>query len=176
MTRSNMPTILRFLSRRLQDAGAGIFLLAAASCAQLPPAASGAGPPIPAGEARVWIYRVAGPYDSQARPYIRVNSGVVAISEPRGAFYRDLPPGHYHFSVDSYLTDVNQTKDVDLTPGQQVYFKIVAAEFACSGGGSGGSDGGGGGSTCQRDNFYVWSIPPEVAQGELARSPFLGGG
>jgi hypothetical protein len=153
----------------------GILSLAAAGCAQLPPTAPVAGPPIPAGEARLWIYRVAGPYDSQARPYVRMNNGVVAISEPRGAFYRDLPPGHYHVSVDSYLTEFNQTKDVDLTPGQQVYFKVVSAEFACSGGGGGG-DGSGGGGDCQRENFYVWSVPAEIAQGEMARSPFLGGG
>jgi hypothetical protein len=175
MTGNIMHTMMTVLSRPLRRAGAGIALLAVAGCAQLPPAASGLGAPIPAGEARVWIYRLAGPYDSQARPYIRMNNGVVAISEPGGAFYRDLPPGHYHVSVDSYLAEPSQSGDVDLTPGQQVYFKVVAAEFACSGGGGGGSDDGGGGGTCQRDNFYAWSIPPEVAQGEVARSPFLGG-
>jgi hypothetical protein len=26
-----------------------------------------------------------------------------------------------------------------------------------------------------RDTFYVWQIPPEVAQGDVARSQFLGG-
>ncbi len=170
-----MPTILTALSHRLRHAGAGVVLLAAASCAPLPPIASVTGPPIPAGEARVWIYRVAGPYDSHARPYIRMNNGVVAISEPRGALYRDLPPGHYHVSVDSYLTELNQTRDVDLTPGQQVYLKVVASEFACSGGGAGG-EGDGGGGTCTRENFYVWPVSSEDAQGEVARSPFLGGG
>jgi hypothetical protein len=170
-----MPTILTVLSRPLQRAGAGIALLAVAGCAQPPPAAAGLGAPIPAGEARVWIYRVAGPYDSHARPYVRVNNGVVAISEPRGAFYRDLAPGHYHVSVDSYLAEPSQSGDVDLTPGQQVYLKIVASEFACSGGGGAG-EGSGAGGDCTRSNFYVWPMPAEVAQGEVSHSPFLGGG
>ena len=102
-------------------------------------------------------------------------SGVVAISEPRGAFYRDVPPGHYHISVDSFLSgDFNQEKDVDLAPGQQAYFKVLWSEFNC-GGGVGGGDGGGGGGDCQRANFYVWTIPAEIAQGDMARIPFYGG-
>jgi len=158
------------------SAGPVILLLALAACAQTATTASVAVPPIPAGEARVWFYRDAGPYDNHQRPYVRINDGIVGISEPRGAFYRDLPPGHYHISVDSYLTsDFNQTKDVDLSLGQQVYFKVLWSEHACGGGGSGGGEGGGGGGDCQRANFYVWLIPAEVAQGDVARTPFFGG-
>jgi hypothetical protein len=41
----------------------------------------------------------------------------------------------------------------------------------------GGSGGGGDGSESGfgRDTFYVWLIPPEVAQGDVARSQFYGG-
>jgi len=28
---------------------------------------------------------------------------------------------------------------------------------------------------CQRDTFYVWDMPPEIAQGDIARSQFYGG-
>ena len=38
---------------------------------------------------------------------------------------------------------------------------------------------GGGVRNCggyERDTFYVWEIPPEVAQGDVARSQFYGGG
>jgi hypothetical protein len=161
--------------RRLERAGAVTLLLALAACAQTATTASVAVPAVPAGEARVWIYRDAGTYDSHARPYVRMNNAIVGISEPRGAFYRDVPPGHYHIDVDSYLTgDFNQTKDVALAPGQQAYFKVVASEHNC-GGGVGGGDGGGGGGDCQRANFYVWEIPPEVAQGDVARTPYFGG-
>jgi hypothetical protein len=156
----------------LRRAVAAALSLAAAACSQLPPTASIAVPPIPAGEARAWFYRAAGPYDSQARPYARMNDGVVGILEPRGAFYRDVPPGHYHIAVDQFGGDFNTTKDVDLTRGQQVYFKIVSSENWIVSGGSGDM----GDNGMSRPTFYVWLIPAEVAQGDVARSPFLGGG
>jgi hypothetical protein len=145
--------------------------LAAAACSQLPSTASVAVPPIPAGEARAWFYRAAGPYDSQARPYVRMNDGMVGILEPRGAFYRDVAPGHYHVSIDQFGGDFNTTKDVDLARGQQVYFKVVSSENWITSGGSGDQ----GDLGMSRPTFYVWSIPAEVAQGDVARSPFFGG-
>jgi hypothetical protein len=161
--------------RRLGRAGAAILLLSLAACVEAAATAPVALPPVQAGQARIWIYRDGGPYDNLQRPYVRFNGGVVAISEPRGAFYRDVPPGHYHISVDSFLSgDFNQEKDVDLAPGQQAYFKVLWSEFNC-GGGVGGGDGGGGGGDCQRANFYVWTIPAEIAQGDMARIPFYGG-
>ena len=161
------------LPRLVARTGGGVLLLALVSCAQLPPTASVAIPPIPAGEARVWFYRDGGPYESQQRPYARMNEGIVGISEPSGAFYRDVAPGHYRVSVDSYLSDPHQTRDVDLAAGQQMYFKVLVQENACGGG---GGDGGGGDSNCQRPNFYVWIVPPQDAQEAVARTPFYPGG
>jgi hypothetical protein len=158
------------LSRWLLHVGAGVVLLATAGWAWPPPTASVAVPPVPQGAARVWFYRDLEPYETLARPFIRMNEGVVGISEPGGTFYRDVAPGHYHVSVDSYLTDFNQTRDVDLTLGQQVYFKVLPSRVICGGGGRGGD------GDCMRNNFYVWTIPPEVAQAAVARSPFFGGG
>jgi hypothetical protein len=155
--------------RRMVMACAALQLLAAASCAQPPSSASVAIPPVPASEARVWFYREAGPYEAQDRPYIRMNDQIVGISEPRGAFYRDVPPGHYHVAVEQYLSGDNQTRDVDLSPGQQVYFKIVSLENWISGG---SSDGRG----YSRPAFYVWQIPNAIAQGDVAQTPFTGGG
>jgi hypothetical protein len=161
------------LPRPLRGAFAAALSLAAAACAQLPPStAAVAVPPIPAGEARVWFYRVAGPYDSQARPYVRLNEGVVGILEPRGAFYRDVAPGHYHVTIDQAGGDFGTTKDVDLARGQQVYFKIVSSENWITSGGSGDQ----GDLGMSRPTFYIWPIPPEVAQGDVAHSPFFGGG
>jgi hypothetical protein len=158
------------LSRWLLRVGAGVVLLATAGWAWPPPTASVAVPPVPPGAARVWFYRDLEPYETLARPFIRMNEGVVGISEPGGTFYRDVAPGHYHVSVDSYLTDFNQTRDVDLTPGQQVYFKVLPSRVICGGGGRGGD------GDCMRNNFYVWTMPPEVAQAAVAGSPFFGGG
>jgi hypothetical protein len=62
-------------------------LLAAVGCAQLPPTSSVAIPPIPAGAARVWVYRDYEPHETLARPYVWLNQ---QISEPGGAFYRDV--------------------------------------------------------------------------------------
>ena len=146
---------------------AGLLLLAIASCA-LPPTASVAVPPLPAGEARVWFYRDLGPYDGLGTPFLRMNGAIVGVSEPGGAQYRDVAPGQYHVTVDNYLGDFNSTREVYLFPGQQSYFKIVSLKNWIAGGNRFGSD-------FQRDTFYVWQIPPEVAQGDVARSQFYGG-
>ena len=151
-----------------------LLLLAVAACAQQPSTASVTIPPIPRGEARVWFYRPADAYDSLLTPYIRMNEGIVAISEPGGASYRDVPAGQYHITVDSYGKDFNQDKDVALVPGRELYVKIVSLRDWIAGGGNGGSGEGGGGSYT-KDTFYVWLIPPEVARAEVARSAFHGG-
>jgi hypothetical protein len=154
--------------RRLK-AGAGPLLLVIASCAQLPPTAAVAVPPLPAGEARVWFYRDLGPYDALGTPFLRMNGAIVGVSEPGGALYRDVAPGQYHVTVDNYLSDADQARYVYLFPGQQAYFKIVALKNWIAGGNRFASD-------FHRDTFYVWQIAPEVAQGDVARSAFYGGG
>ena len=155
-------------STRLLTAGAGPLLLAIASCAPLPPTVVVAVPPVPAGEARVWFYRDLGPYDGLGTPFLRMNGAIVGVSEPGGALYRDVAPGQYHVTVDNYLGDFNSTREVYLFPGQQSYFKIVSLKNWIAGGNRFGSD-------FHRDTFYVREIPPEVAQGDVARSQFYGG-
>jgi hypothetical protein len=160
---------LRTLLRRLLQSGVGLVLLANAGCTPLPPTGSVVVPPIRAGEARVWFYRDWGPYDALGTPYLRMNEAIVGVSEPGGALYRDVMPGQYHVTVDNYLNDPDQSRYVYLFPGQQAYFKIVSLKNWIAGGGGRFS------SDFQRDTFYVWDIPPEVAQGDLARSQFYGG-
>jgi len=152
----------------------GILSLAGAACAQLPSTASVAVPPIPAGEARVWFYRSGNPYDGVGTPYLRMNEAIVGISEPGGASYRDVPAGPYHITVDSYGKDFNQDKNVQLAAGQELYVKIVSLRAWITGGGGGGD--GAGGSDYDRDTFYVWLIPREIARADVARSAFYGGG
>lgn len=129
-------------------------------------------PPIPPGLARIWIYRDLDPNISLARPYVRLNGQIAGISEPGGAFYRDVPPGEYYVTVDSIGQDVDQWASVAVVPGQQVYLKVDDAPYWDCGGGGGKS--GGGGGWC-RDTFYTRLQLPQVGAAAVARLPFTGG-
>ena len=162
--------------RRLGRACALIPLLAATACVQLPPPTDSVTiPPIPAGEARVWFYRPIDAYDSMATPYIRMNDAIVAISMPEGASYRDVPPGAYHITVDSYGKDFNQDKNVQLIAGQELYVKVVSLRGWVSTTNGGGGDGDSSGGDYGRNTFYVWLIPAETARGDVSRAAFYGG-
>src|SRR5712691_10548026 len=102
-------------------------LLALTNCTQLPPTSSVAIPPIPAGDARLWFYRDGGPRETQQRPYLRLNGQIAGISEPNGTFYRDVAPGHYTVTVDSYLSGYfHQFVDISLAAGQEAYIKVLS--------------------------------------------------
>lgn len=141
-------------------------LLIATSCAQLPLTGSAAIPPVPAGDVRLWFYRDGGPRETLQRPYLRLNGQIAGVSEPDGVFYRDVSPGHYAVTVDSYLgTHVNQFADIDLTAGQEAYVKVLS-QGQWLGGDVGGGD---------VENFYTQVIPAEAARADAARRPFYGG-
>ena len=163
-----MPFVFTALPRSASSLAA-VLMLAATSCSPLPPTAAVAVPPIPPGAARVWFYRDLGQYDGLGTPYLRMNGAIVGVSEPGGALYRDVAPGQYHVTVDNYLSDPDQSRYVYLFPGQQAYFKILSLKNWIMNGNRLASD-------FHRDTFYVWQIPPEVAQGDVARSQFYGGG
>jgi hypothetical protein len=143
-------------------------LLTAADCAQLPPTSSVMIPPIPAWAARVWFYRDYEPHETLARPYVRLNEQIAGISEPGGAFYRDVAPARYSIRVDSAGRDFNQVADAELAAGQEAYAKIVSLrswlgdDHDCTNWGG-----------C--DTFYVWLIRPEEARPAIGKSPFYGG-
>jgi hypothetical protein len=147
--------------RRRSLRWAGGLVLIVAGCAQPPPATvqmASAAPSAPAGQARIWFYRDWLPSESLNLANIEVNGSYYGSVANGSAFYRDLPPGHYHIAPVSYNHDFNQDKDVDLAPGQQVYVKILSLENwdgACR--------------HCLRDTFYAWLIPQEVAQAQIAR-------
>jgi hypothetical protein len=139
---------------------AGILMLTAASCAEPPGGAQVAltAPPVPAGEARIWFYRNWLPSESLNLADIDVNGSYYGSVGNGSAFYRDVPPGHYHIAPVSYNRDFNQDRDVDVVPGQQLYIKILSSQSwdgACR--------------NCVRDTFYAWLIPQEVARAEIAR-------
>jgi hypothetical protein len=135
-------------------------LLIAAGCAELPATAqvAVAAPPVPAGQARIWFYRNWLPSESLNLANIDVNGSYYGSVANGSVFYRDVPPGHYHIAPVSYNRDLNQDRDVDVAPGQQLYIKILSSQSwdgACR--------------NCVRDTFYAWLIPQEVAQAEIAR-------
>jgi hypothetical protein len=144
-------------------AAATAILLAATNCTQLPLTKSVAIPPIPAGGARLWVYRDGGPRETQQRPYLRLNGQIAGISEPNGTFYRDVAPGHYTVTVDSYLsTYFSQFADLDLAVGQEAYVKVLSQLRPV-------------GERAARENFYTQVIPAEAARPDAARRTFYGG-
>ena len=146
------------LSRRWLLWASGLLLIAA-GCAEPPTTAQvPVPPPVPAGQARIWFYRNWLPSESLNLANIDVNGSYYGSVANGSAFYRDVPPGHYHIAPVSYNRDFNQDRNVDLAPGQQVYVKILSSQSwdgACR--------------NCVRDTFYAWLIPQEVAQAEIAR-------
>ncbi len=161
--------ISKFVRALYRTGGAALAILALGCVTPIPGgAAVGSGPPSPAA-ARIWIYRDYQPFQTLARPYVRLNSAITAISEPGGAFYRDVPPGQYLITVDTYGEDFYQFATVALRAGETVYIKVESLRGWASGGGDHGTD-------YERDTFYTRIIPPEIAQAEIARTPFYGGG
>jgi hypothetical protein len=148
----------------LRRCAAGLLLLLA-GCSHLPPTSAVAIPPIPTGAARIWVYRDGGVYDSQERPYLRLNGQVAGISEPDGAFYRDVPLGHYVVSVDSYgVPFPNQFAELDLGPGQQAFIKVLSMREKV-----GGEAGVG-----LRTLFFTQLVAAQTAQAAIATTPFYG--
>ncbi len=131
------------------------------------PAASALLSAVPAGSARIWFYRDYEPSVSLNLAAVALNGAPAGYVQPDGsAFYRDVAPGHYHVTVESYGMDVNQDKDVDLPAGREAFVKILALS-------SWENDGER--NAFHRDTFYVSLGMPQIARAELATRS-LGGG
>jgi hypothetical protein len=141
-------------------------LLLLAGCSQLPSTSSVMIPPVPAGGSRIWLYRNEGPYESHQTPYFRLNGQLAGISEPNAALYRDVPPGNYTVSVDSYgVPYPNQFANFDIRAGQEIFTKVVSMRERV-----GGDEVGIG----VRTIFYTWLIPADAARPEVSNIPFYG--
>ncbi|MGH7059465.1 MAG: hypothetical protein ACREFH_03680 [Stellaceae bacterium] len=154
-----------FLSRRFAAVGAALVVALLSGCATPPPVGAVALPAIPPGAARVWFYRVYDPSESLGTPFIYMNGAAIGVSQQGDAFYRDVPAGRYHVTVDSVGVDLYQFQDIALVPGQQEYIEIQSLRSWVSGRPGFG-----------RDTFYVAVIPPERAALQVARSRFYSGG
>jgi hypothetical protein len=154
------------ISRSLVWVAAGLLLLTIAGCAQRAVTAAATISPIPAGEARIWVYRDYEPYAGKGLPAVAANGGIIGESQLGGAFYRDVTPGHYHMTVETYGIDANQSANVDLVAGQTAYIKIVSLPSWVEYGSF---------ATYERPTFYAWLIPPQIAETDVARLAFYGG-
>ena len=144
----------------LPQAGAGALALLLAACAQ--PVQMTAVGPVPPGAARIWFYRDYEPSVSLNNATVTLNGAVAAqVSAFGGGSYRDVPPGHYHIAVESFGQDSNQTKDVDLGPGQEAFVKILDSTSWVEGGDV---------TEFQRDTFYVSLVSPQVARAQMTQS------
>ena len=156
---------------RLWLAAAAILLLLPGAAVAHPPAAPYLNAAPPPGMARIWFFRDLNPNETLAMAYIRLNGAVAGVSEAGGAFYRDVAPGRYHISVDSYVEDPHNEADVVLAPGMEAYARVLPFDDIVQGGG--GRHGGGG---YRRNTFVVWLYPPEVGRAAVAHSYFTTGG
>jgi len=119
--------------------------------------------------ARIWFFRDLNPNETLAMANIRLNGAVAGVSVAGGAFYRDVAPGRYHISVDSYVEDRHNEADVVLAPGMETYARVLPYDDLVPGGRvSGGGD--------HRNTFVVWLYPPEVGRTAVAHSYFTAGG
>jgi len=160
--RKNVRPILQSLKRA---APAGL-LLAIAGCAQQATTAAVAIPPVRPGAARIWVYRAYEPYAGKGLPAVDANGGYLGLAQLGGVFYRDVAPGPYHVTVESFGKDMNQSANVDLTAGQQAYVKIVSLPSWVEGGDR---------NAYERPTFYAWLMPPQVAETDVAQLAFYGG-
>jgi hypothetical protein len=158
----------RRIARRAWLAAAAALLLTATGFAQ-PPAAPYLNAAPPPGMARIWFYRDLNPNETLAMAYIRLNGAVAGVSEAGGAFYRDVAPGRYLISVDSYVDDPHNNAAVVLTPGMEAYAKVLPLDSFVQGG---AAVGGG----YKRNTFVVWLYPPEQGRAAVAQSYFTAGG
>jgi hypothetical protein len=154
------------LPNLLMRTAPALLLLAMTGCAQPPATSTVAVPAIRSGEARIWFYRDYEPYAGKGLPAVAANGGYVGTAQLGGAFYRDVPPGHYHVTVETVGVDVNQAANLDLAPGQQGYVKIVSLPSWVEYGSR---------SSYERPTFYAWLIAPQVAEADVAHLAFYGG-
>src|SRR6267154_1102890 len=107
----------------------------------------------------VLLVAMAGCAQQPVTAAIAANGGYVGQAELGGAFYRDVPPGHYLVTVQTVGIDTNQTANFDLPAGQEAYVKIVSLPSWETGGDK---------SQWEKPTFYAWRIPNQVAQADVA--------
>ena len=143
----------------LKRAGAVAGLILLAGCAVPQQMAAVPVGPTPPGQARIWFYRVYDPSLSRNIANVDLNGArAVSVVPGDGPAHVDVVPGSYHIAPESVGIDTNQTRDVSLAAGQEIYVKILDDPTWVSAGDR---------TSYQRDTFYTWVIPPQVARAEM---------
>lgn len=150
--------IVRSLLAASLPLAAGIDAAVAASVAQSTPQIA----PPAAGLARVWVLRQWDPINMIGDPLVYANDTPLAPALAGTAYYRDLSPGTYNFTVASCGTDVYQNQVVTIAPGSQTPLEIQVlrsnAPADCMPGAT----------------FYVRQIPPAWADMYFNQLAYLG--
>lgn len=81
-------------------------------------------PPIPAGEARIFVYRDYEPYQSLSWVPVFFNGGTIGAVGPGHVLMRDVPPGTYKIEPKSEGLWPDQAKTVRVAAGDSVFAKI----------------------------------------------------
>jgi hypothetical protein len=81
-------------------------------------------PPIPAGEARVLLYRWLEPYESTTFVAAALNGNVIGYTQNGAVLYRDVLPGTYAISLLNRGRFPTASKSVTVAPGQLLYARI----------------------------------------------------
>jgi hypothetical protein len=122
-------------------------------------------PPIPAGQARIWIYRGSQPTSPFNYPHVEaitLNGATIGYERLGGAFYRNVPPGHYVIAAPGLPLDNDESTAVDLAAGQEAYLKLDAIGWP-------------GGGENMVDVYALHLIPPQIGHTVVAQLAFLGG-
>src|SRR5271170_8044983 len=157
------------LSRRSLLFAAGLLPIATAGAhADVPATRSAAVPAIRPGYARIWVYRDFEPSESLNMTAVSINGAITGYAQPGGGvFYRDVLPGQYLVTVESYGRDTNQATRLALAAGQEAFVKIESLRSWSSSGDK---------TSIERDTFYARPIPPQLARTEMAHIRYYGGG
>jgi len=142
--------------------------LALAACTPMEAQSPAAVRSVAANAARIWFYQDGAPSDGIGVAQIRLNGVPAGLTQTNSSFYRDVPAGHYHVSLDNPVDDIDQTADIDVAPGQQAYIKIAVLDNWAM---SSSSQRGGGSHT----TFYIWPMPATVGNAAVAHLPVYGG-
>jgi len=145
-----------------------LVLLLASGCAAPPEFARVASslPPVPAGDARIYVYRILEPYETLSWTELYLNGVPAGVTEPGSVLYRDVAPGTYAISVFSEGTFQNQFKTVALGTGDVAYVRVESLRSwaFCREGLTG----------CY-DTFTVNVVSPAVGRAEIQSLGFIRG-
>jgi hypothetical protein len=81
-------------------------------------------PPIPAGKARVILYRWLEPYESSSFVAATLDGNTIGYTQNGAALYSDMLPGHYAISLLSHGRFPTASKSVTVVSGQILYARI----------------------------------------------------